>query len=340
MATQKKGGLNYGQLNDFQKDLNKRTEFDKNLIYGKDISEATDVRLLPPADPENAGGVYFLEVTQHFINKKPYISPKTFGGACPIQEEIELAKAHAEQTGERELLDIVEGKTQFYRESTTFWLPLLLLNCEFDSQNQPTSITVVDDKAKVLVAPMTLFRAINAVVAGRPGVIPGTQWGVMDQAQGKNIILSRTGSGIDTKYGAQLWPNSTSMADKYYAEKAIPNVSDLVSKMLMPDDYLRGVIRNLLWMEQMPEKPVRERGEAPQAGARTAPATPARATAPTRTAPAAAPQRTAPAASPQRTAAPPSRGAAPAPGAGRPVRTRSIADDLDNAGAPGEPQDN
>ena len=103
---------------------------------------------------------------------------------------------------------------------------------------------------KVLSCGSQLMKAINRVVTART-FQNGTEDGIMDRVKGYNIVITKTGTGLDTEYGAMGWNAPLEMDEKYYTEKAIPNVIELTEKKIKSDDHLRSVIRNYFYGEEI-----------------------------------------------------------------------------------------
>lgn len=234
-------------LRDSQAELASRGG-DGLFLYQKDITDATDIRLLPPLP--NLKGKYFMELITFWINKEKYISPASFGLACPIMEEIEEAKS----SRDKELKALLEDRDCFQKKFE-YLMPVLLLEVKLKGE-KVTAVTVKG--RKILSCGTKLVKAINAVVISRAANANEKEDGVMDMEKGMNIVLGKTGKGLDTDYTAQLdveWE----MEEKWY--KDIPDVIKWAEDSLFPADYLRGVIRNYLYGDEMPEKPVMKKRE-------------------------------------------------------------------------------
>jgi len=233
-------GLNLKALKGIQEDLNKRGEGTSLFLYQNEIGEETDVRLLPPLPHMN--GIYFIEQIVYWINGKPYTSPETFGEPCPIEAEVEAAK----DSGDHDLAELIDSDD--FRKKSKFLMPILLLDCEFDDDGECTKANVVDGKAKILdVGPM-LMKRMNKVITSR-NFQNGTENGIMDREKGFNLILSKTGKKLDTKYDAIGWNTPFEMEEKFY--KNYPDVIEIVKKGQMSDEYLESVIRNYLYGEEV-----------------------------------------------------------------------------------------
>lgn len=236
-------GLNMNALKGVQEDLNSRGS-GGIYFYANKLGAEEDFRMLPPLPHMN--GLYFQEQQVWWINKKPYISHKTFNKDCVIEQEIKAAKALKDKDIDKLLAD-----DQLISLKTRFLMPALRLVCEFDAANRPTKISVDGDKAVVLICGPILMKAINKTVTSR-NFQNGTEDGLMDREKGFNLLLSKSGKGLDTTYGAEGWREPTEMDAKYYKE--IPDVVALTKKEMESDAYLRGVIRNFIYGEAMPNK--------------------------------------------------------------------------------------
>lgn len=242
-------GLNLSGLKTYQKDLESRSS---KLGYFKqsEIGEETDVRILPPTASLN--GMYFFEQQGYWFNKKFYVSPKTFGETCPIEIELESIRDEAKGKSEdaEELAELLDSDA--FSESTTFLVPILLLDASFDSDFNPTEVKVSEGKAKVLQCGPMLLKAINKIATSRQ-YQNGTDDGFTDREKGYNLMLGKTGKGLKTEYSAQGWRDPWEMDEKYYNDT--PDVVESVKNQLLPDDYLVKVVRNYFYGEALPERP-------------------------------------------------------------------------------------
>ena len=237
--------MNFAALKNLQENLNSRGS---NLILStKKLGEETDIRLIPPLP--NMNGVYNLERITYWINNKHYVSPETFDRPCPIAEEIQAAKEWAEAEKDDDLKKLLNNKKGLKKVSE-FWMPILLLKCIFTKDNELESFSVVDTKVKVFSCGAMLLKAINRIVTART-YQNGTPDGIADREKGCNIIIQKSGSGIDTEYSAIGWTAPTPMDEKYYDEKAIPDVIAMTEKQIKSEEHLRSVIRNYLYGEEI-----------------------------------------------------------------------------------------
>ncbi len=236
--------LNLKALKDVQEDLNNRGNGDL-YFFANEIKDETDVRLLPPLPHQN--GIYFIEQVGYWINKKYYVSPATFDEDCPIDEEIEEAKA----LGDPDINELLNS--QSIQKKSRFLIPILMLDCKFDKDGECTSYKVVDRKGKILVAGPMLMKAINKVVISR-NFQNGTEDGIMDRVKGHNLILNKTGKNLDTDYTAIGWNYPLEIEEAYYKPESIPDIVKITEDDLKSNKFLRGIIRNFLYGEAMPKE--------------------------------------------------------------------------------------
>jgi hypothetical protein len=128
-------------------------------------------------------------------------------------------------------------------------MPLLLLKCTFNADYTPKTIDVVDNKPKVFICGIQMLKGINKVATSR-NFQNGTENGFLDREKGFNLLLGKTGKGLDTAYSAEGWKEPTLMPENFYAN--IPDVQKDIKNNIKSDNYLRGVIRNYLYGEAMP----------------------------------------------------------------------------------------
>lgn len=240
-------GLDLNALKGVQNDLAKRGE-NNDFFQASKIGEETDVRLLPPLPKMN--GIYFVEKSVFWINKKSYTSPSTFGRPCIISEEVAAARG-LKDAG----VDALLSNKEIFKKSAEFLMPILLLDCQFGEGGVCTTTKVVDDKPKILSCGTMLMKAINKIVTSRQ-YQNGTPDGIADRVKGFNLVLGKTGVKLDTEYTAMGWTAPTEMDAKYYA--VIPDVIDIVEKSIYPDEYLQSVIRNYLYGEELMQEPKKD----------------------------------------------------------------------------------
>jgi hypothetical protein len=178
-----------------------------------------------------------------WINGVKYISPSTFGKPCPLEEELEDAKrASAKDKDLKKLLEDLSMKSEFH-------IPILPLDVVIED-NEVVDVKVKGGKAKILTCGPMLMKRINKVVTSRR-YQNGEPEGITHREKGFNLILSKTGEKLDTEYDAEgdvQWE----MDEKYYED--YPNVYEEAKDEMKSDEYLRGVIRNYLYGEEMPEE--------------------------------------------------------------------------------------
>jgi len=240
------------KLRSLQKEINKKAGGGDGLfLYANKLPEELDVRLLPP--PEEANGIYFVEQEGWWVNGKFYLSNSTEllgSGPDVIEEEIDLAK----NSGDHTLISLAEKKGNnnipILKKEFRYLVPMLTLDTKYDDDDQLVSCEVAD--ARVLVAKPTLIKAINTIVTGRQ-YQNKTKHGIADRVKGYNIIVGKTGKGINTEYIAMGWNESMEIDEKHYDPKKVPNAWDLTRKAGKSDEYLRSVIRNYFYGEEIIE---------------------------------------------------------------------------------------
>lgn len=227
---------------------------DSILAYANKIQGEADGRILPPT--EKMGGLYFAERKIWWINKKPYLSNATFGEDDVIQHEIDLAKASKDP----DILDLISDADKLAMKPD-YLIPWLELQCTFDSSGAATNVKVVGGKGKLLVVGSMLLKSINKQVTSRY-----TQPDISDRKVGFNLLVSKTGAGMKTEYSAEAWRQPYEMPETYYASYPCP-VEYLEGEKLN-DNYLRGVIRNYIYGERMPDEATKKATSTAQASGR------------------------------------------------------------------------
>lgn len=241
-------GLNVKALKNVQNQLNEKSSGDDMFFYQKDIDtvNGTDVRILPPHPEMN--GMYFQAEEIIWVNKKPNISPKTFGESCPMTGELTRAKLSKDE-------DVAYlAESDDVRRRTQYLIPVLMINAVYNANDELESEKV--ESLKILVCGPQLMKEINRIVTHRQ-YQNGTEDGITDQKKGFNITLNKDGTGMDTKYTAMGWLFPTSVDEKWY--KDLPNLVEMTRKKMKTDKYLMGIISNYLYGSAAPEEAGSER---------------------------------------------------------------------------------
>lgn len=193
----------------------------------------------------NMDGVPFFIEEGYWINKKRYVSPKTFGLPCPIEEEIEAAIEK-----DPRIKSVLEDGRLFSNKPTTMCNVVVL---QVDDKYNITG--VVDDSVKVLQMGKQLFGAMYGIITGTPQVTPGE---ILSPDKGYNMELTKTGTGMNTQYSAKIWMKPTEVDAKFYTLENIPDIVEITRKKMKTNDELRQVIRDFLYggtnTEEKPEE--------------------------------------------------------------------------------------
>lgn len=224
---------------------------DGDFLYTKEIKEGEEgvyIRLMPPT-PRMAG-IPFIKVKRYWINKKPYICPSTFNRPSPILEEINAAK----EDGDPELLDLCEDK-KLLDIKTEYWFPILHLDLYDKDGEERAKPVIIGDKVKIFpVGPMIKDEILKIILSSQVAKFYAkagneTKDKIADRVKGFNIIISKSGKGKETEYHAERMDTSQVMPKTLYEN--IPDVVKMVEDMIKSDEYLRSVIRNYLYGEEI-----------------------------------------------------------------------------------------
>lgn len=238
------------------KNLDSELGGDSALLYANKITNELDIRILPPT--ERMGGVYFAERKLWWINNKPYLSNSTFGEDDVIQQEVDIAKTNKDADIQELLADDKKLKS-----SSDYLIPVLALNCQFGGKGEVISIKVDGGKGKLFVVGKMLLKAINKQVTSK-----FCQPDITDRVDGFNVLITKTGAGMKTEYGADAHRQSFEMDEKYYL--AYPCPVEYLEEERVSDAYLRGIIRNFIYGERLPDESLKKQLNA-TAARRTAP---------------------------------------------------------------------
>lgn len=102
---------------------------------------------------------------------------------------------------------------------------------------------VIDGIPKIIQCNVTMAKAIIDTF-GKRGVVNGTDLGAMDMKEGFNLILTKTGKDLQTKYGADHHRYPMELPTDLFDHKDIPDIVALTKKGIKSDAHLRSVIRN------------------------------------------------------------------------------------------------
>lgn len=241
------GGLDLAKLKGLQKKIKESAgQGDGSLLFANKLPEELDVRLLPPRPEMN--GVYFLEQTGWWIDGKFLLVD---ADNDVIQEEIDEALASGDKTLETLINKTNQHKAKVVKKEIRYALPILVLSTEFNGPGGSCSKCEVDS-VKTLLAKPTLMMAINEVVTSRI-YQNGTKDGIMDRVEGWNMMIGKSGKGLDTTYKAIGWNEKTEMPEKYYTDKELPNLMEDYRRAKKSDEHIRSVIRNYLYGEAIIE---------------------------------------------------------------------------------------
>ncbi len=252
-------GLDLGKLKEKEEELKKRGgDGGKNWIQVSKIDKPLDCRILNPLP--SMDGVYFVEVPVWWINGKRLISKKIFG---PEETDVvEQMKEEAETAAKTDktlaaLLNKKDDKTdipkiQFKWE---YWVPVLQLAWVLDGQNSITGIYgsdgksydvnlikkyILDDRVKILVANLTVIKAINVIATTR-----GNSQ-MMSPVDGMNIVITKSGVKRDTKYAVAA-AEKMPMPAEYYQEGKLTDPFEIAQSLMHTDAYMEAVMGNYLY---------------------------------------------------------------------------------------------
>ena len=204
------------------------------IIKRKDIPEGDgmEVRLVPSG--KSMGGNYYLKEISIWINKKNYVSPRTFGLPCPILDLYDAIQSG----GDEDLKALADAKSFSVKEE--FLIPAFQMDTTYEN-GVAVSSTIVGDSVKILQATWGMIMKINAILNMKV-YQNGSPLVILDPEKGRNLTLTRKTGGQYTEYGVLASPHVTPIDEKYYE-----NVPDLVAetkKRIFSDEYLESVAEN------------------------------------------------------------------------------------------------
>lgn len=240
---------------------------DKKFLYAEKLKAEEYVKPMPDV-VGSLNGSYFIEQVVWWINGKMYLSNATFNQDCVIQEEYEKAKKLAER--DEDIAELLtkrnEKKAPLIQRQTRFLVPVLHLAMDFDGE-VVEKVHIQDGIVKVFVMKPKLMDDFHRVITSKQVNKKGG-WGAMDKEHGSIIQVGREGQGLDTTYYAGFFEKVEDddvyeelTKDKYYTTEAIPDIWKMTKSMQKSDEYLRSVIRNYFYGEEIIEDDSKDRDE-------------------------------------------------------------------------------
>lgn len=241
--------LNMQALKDLDKELSKKGEGSKLFVQQKDLTDETLVRFMPASPKLN--GVFYFEVIRWWINGRPFISYATFGKRDVVQEEYDEALA-SEDADLLEILNDVDAKgNPKIKKEVEFWMPTMFLKYTV-KKDELVKVDVIDNMVKIFIFTKMLLKDINKNCVLNRMAQNKTEDGLMDRVNGFNCALSKTKTGtgkFKTSYSAQI-AEQWEMPSVYYNH--VPDVHEVAKNQLSSSKYLRAVIREYLYGEEIP----------------------------------------------------------------------------------------
>jgi hypothetical protein len=251
-------GLDLSKLKEKEEELKKRGGgANKNWIQVSKITKPLDARILNPLP--SMDGVYFVEVPVWWVNGKRLISKKLFG---PEEVDVlETMKSEAESAAKKDktLAALLSKKSEndipLIQFKWEYWVPALQFNWELDANNNISGIYgadgrsydvekikkfILDNRVKILVANLTVIKAINVIAQTR-----GNSQ-MMSAADGMNIAITKTGEKRDTKYAVAA-TEKMPMPIEFYQEGKLTDPFEIAQSMMFTDDYMSAVMGNYLY---------------------------------------------------------------------------------------------
>ncbi len=229
-------GYDYSKFRDKLRD-----EYERGQSSGAEmlfIKDRAAVRILPWLDTKDEERLY-VEAPVHFgFTKAPVNCPQSATGYCPICAAVRIAKASGDPDEEK-WAQSVEARRRY------------LFNV--------VNMDVAEDarKVQVLSAPFSLKQEILSLYTD-----PEYEQAIF--LEGRDLILTRTGTGLNTEYKAKIKMSATPFDDAL-----LDQVFDLDTYVKVEDVEM---LRNYLGSRnpETPEKAPAARGATPPARSRGA----------------------------------------------------------------------
>lgn len=240
--------LNMNKVNEEAKKLNSGgIYFSRKAIPA---NSSVDLRIMPPLRSLN--GNFYLLATTVWMNNRPYLSPRTFGEACPILDFIDAAKKDGTN---QDVLSLI-GSDKFSVNEDVI-MPILLLNVKYDGP-EVSKVEVIDDEVKIFDCTTKLAAELTGYVSSRHYQKGADHpLGIFDPKVGHIITVSKTVKENNTSYTSQIFPLPTELPEKYYED--VPDVVAKTREKLYSNAYLEGAVANFFFGDKMPDDSLKRR---------------------------------------------------------------------------------
>lgn len=249
--------INLAALKDVKKGLDEKTG-SKGFLNTKDLTpDGVLFRLAPP--PPILNGIFHFNVHEWWFpvngKQRRIIDVSAFGKDSVIQAEIDAAYAENDDDI-NQLLEAINpnSKRKILTMQESAWMSGWQLEYQYSKSDadEITGVTVVDGCGKIFqCGKPTLLSDIIGVITGGPAARrhKGCEDGIADRVKGSNILLSKEGAGLNTKYKAVL-DDEYEMDAKWYRNP--PNVYETAKAQTALASWQRAAIRNYIYGEPIP----------------------------------------------------------------------------------------
>ena len=255
--------LNWDKINDLETQLSKYGDYMVFRANQIDSGSEEYLRLMLPLD--NMGGLYYKQVLVFWIAGKPYVSLETFDEECPMMEEYNEAK----KSGDSDLKKLMDSDK--FRLSKTYMMPALRINEELNSKGESLSVSIIGDEAVIFECGTSVMKPLNRIASNPKRIKQGKGESIFSREFGTNVIVTKTGSGLGTEYGAQadtgIMDLSDEDFDKYYENT--PDIVDYLESQRKSPEYLRSVIRNYFYGDEVLDEAEAEDDDAEDSTSKT-----------------------------------------------------------------------
>jgi hypothetical protein len=251
-------GLNWEKINAFESKL--KNNGAKGVFNAKDIKsgESEEIRLLTPH--KSMGGLYVKEVKTFWINNKPYVSLETYGEACPLVDEREAAMLSKDKDIKKLLTD-----KKMFKVSYSYLMPIVRLKVKIGTTGEIENIAVIGEEVVILECGKMLAAAIHKIFCDPKRIRQGKGDSILSREFGINLTISKSGANLDTEYAAMPDTNIMDLTDASFDEyyKNTPDIIAHIEKERQSPEFLRSVIRNYLYGDEIIEGGEEDQEEAP-----------------------------------------------------------------------------
>lgn len=209
------------------------------FVGRKNITESgLDIRICPPLD--NMRGLYFVEVVHYWFGKTKVISHATLGEDCIIETLISDAIEYATNSGDTALLQMANHRD--LKRDVEFYIPFFPVTGSMEDPHF--------EEPKILQVPKSVVTGINELAMLKI-YQNGTDNGVFDLTRGRNMLVTKTGKELQTRY--KVYPHDKESPVPAQLGLKVPDTWKVVKKQILSEAHIERIVRNHFYGEPLGE---------------------------------------------------------------------------------------